>query len=422
MNLKFPKIQNFFSSLDKSTWNVVRFGDVAIQQKESVNRENTDLERYVAGDHMDTNDLHIRRYGEFDGSYVGPAFHRKFESGDILYGSRRTYLRKVAVADFDGITANTTFVIKANKELIEPRLLPFIMLSENFAQHSIQNSKGSTNPYINWKDIAGYEFRLPPMDVQKKLAELLWAVDGNIEAITDAGSKIKVLYRSLIKQFLLDYIIESKLKMQKIRTPLQTTIEERKIPSSWKVCTIGEIIGEYQNGFAEGERAGSGISQLRMNNINIDGTLNLNTITTIPRKKGFEKYLLRKKDVLFDNTNSADLVGKSIIWNGEISEMVFSNHFTRLRVKEDLMLPKFLHIWLLYHFEIGLFQQRCVRWVGQASLQTRDLLSFQILVPPLSEQKIALEKLQHIEDLISVSQSEIQSGKNLQMTLINSIF
>lgn len=183
MNLKFPKIQNFFSSLDKSTWNVARFGDVAIQQKESVNRENTDLERYVAGDHMDTNDLHIRRYGEFDGSYVGPAFHRKFESGDILYGSRRTYLRKVAVADFDGITANTTFVIKANKELIEPRLLPFIMLSENFAQHSIQNSKGSTNPYINWKDIAWYEFRLPPMEMQKKLAELLWTVDETEEVI-----------------------------------------------------------------------------------------------------------------------------------------------------------------------------------------------------------------------------------------------
>lgn len=198
--MKSVKLIENLENLDKSTWNVVRFGDVAIQQKESIDRENTDLERYIAGDHMDTNDLHIRRYGEFDGSYVGPAFHRKFEKSDILYGSRRTYLRKVAVADFDGITANTTFVIKANENLIEPRLLPFVMLSENFAQHSIQNSKGSTNPYINWKDIAWYEFRLPPMEMQKKLAELLWAVDETEEKYLESRDETAFLRKAVFDE------------------------------------------------------------------------------------------------------------------------------------------------------------------------------------------------------------------------------
>ena len=132
--------------IDRSDWELVKFGDVAIQQKGTVDRENTDLTRYVKGEHMYSEDLHLREWGELKDEYIGPAFIRKFEEGDILYGSRRTYLRKVVVAPFDGITSNTTFVVKANEKRIDKRLLPFVMLSEGFSLHSIQNSKGSVNP------------------------------------------------------------------------------------------------------------------------------------------------------------------------------------------------------------------------------------------------------------------------------------
>ncbi len=94
--------------LDRSDWQLVKFGDVAIQQKESVDRDNTELTRYVKGEHMGSEDLHIREWGELTDEYLGPAFIRKFEEGDILYGSRRTYLRKVVVAHFDGITLKPT--------------------------------------------------------------------------------------------------------------------------------------------------------------------------------------------------------------------------------------------------------------------------------------------------------------------------
>jgi hypothetical protein len=118
--------------IDKSDWVLTKFGDVAIQQKQNVNRENTDLTRYVKGEHMGSEDLHLRSWGELQDEYLGPAFIRRFDEGDILYGSRRTYLRKVVMAPFSGITSNTTFVIKANEERIEKRLLPFIMMSEGF--------------------------------------------------------------------------------------------------------------------------------------------------------------------------------------------------------------------------------------------------------------------------------------------------
>lgn len=178
-------------NLDRSDWQLVKFGDVAIQQKKSVDRENTDLSRYVKGEHMYSEDLHLREWGDLTDEYLGPAFIRKFEEGDILYGSRRTYLRKVVLAPFEGITSNTTFVIKANEELIDKRLLPFVMMSEGFTQHSIRNSKGSVNPYVNWKDIAGYEFLLPPPDIQPDIVDLLLGLDQVIEAELVVKERLK---------------------------------------------------------------------------------------------------------------------------------------------------------------------------------------------------------------------------------------
>jgi type I restriction enzyme S subunit len=166
----------------KPGWNIVKFGDVVRQCKESVDRANNQFERYVEGGHMDTENIHIRRWGEFGDDYVGPAFHRIFRKGQVLYGSRRTYLKKVAIAEFDGITANTTLVLETrNQKIFMQELLPFLMLTDKFTEHSIRESKGSTNPYINWPDIAKFEFPLPPLEEQKRIAEILWAADEAIE-------------------------------------------------------------------------------------------------------------------------------------------------------------------------------------------------------------------------------------------------
>ena len=165
--------------ISKKNWGAVSFGDVAIQQKGDIDRESEAVNRFVAGEHMASEDLRIRQWGVLDGQYLGPAFRRKFEKGDILYGSRRTYLKKVAVAEFAGITANTTFVIKPNREKIFAGLLPFLMLSDSFTEHSIKHSKGSVNPYINWKDIANFTFKLPLMGEQERISKLLSSI-GNV--------------------------------------------------------------------------------------------------------------------------------------------------------------------------------------------------------------------------------------------------
>lgn len=166
----------------------VKFGDIVREVKVNVDRENNPYEFYVAGDHMDSEDLTIRRKGRFDTDDVGPAFTRIFKPGQILYGSRRTYLKKVAVADFEGICANTTFVLESkDPNVFCQELLPFIMLSDEFSKWSIGHSKGSTNPYVLFSDLAGYTLDLPSIEEQKVLAEKLWA-----------AYKVKESYRQLL--------------------------------------------------------------------------------------------------------------------------------------------------------------------------------------------------------------------------------
>jgi len=111
--------------ISKARWTRVAFGDVVRKVNDKVDPWDSGLERYVAGEHMDTDDLRIRRWGLIGDDYLGPAFHMRFKPGHVLYGSRRTYLRKVALADFEGITANTTFVLETKDPTrLMPELLP----------------------------------------------------------------------------------------------------------------------------------------------------------------------------------------------------------------------------------------------------------------------------------------------------------
>jgi len=185
----------------KQGWRQVKFGDVVRQVKERVEPETSGLERYVAGDHMDTDDLRIRRWGEIGSGYLGPAFHMRFRPGQVLYGSRRTYLRKVAVADFDGICANTTFVIEPkNAEELLPEFLPFLMQTDAFNDFSVKNSKGSVNPYINFSDLARFEFALPPREEQRNVIAAMKAFDEHFESCLAVEAHGSALLKSLLNR------------------------------------------------------------------------------------------------------------------------------------------------------------------------------------------------------------------------------
>lgn len=191
---------------NKAGWTRVAFGEVVRKVSDKVDPWDSGLERYVAGDHMDTDDLRIRRWGLIGDDYLGPAFHMRFKPGQVLYGSRRTYLRKVALADFEGITANTTYVLETkDPNMLMPELLPFIMQTEAFHAHSIARSKGSVNPYVNFSDIACFEFSLPPIQEQARILEPLVASRSLDERLKEAEDVAQKTYEAWIEHELHDH-------------------------------------------------------------------------------------------------------------------------------------------------------------------------------------------------------------------------
>ncbi|AYL36584.1 restriction endonuclease subunit S [Streptomyces fungicidicus] len=174
-------------SLDKTTWKRVTLKEVVRHVTDRVDAETSGLERFLAGEHIPSGSLSITDWGVIGRDPIGPMFYKRFKPGHVLYVSRRTYLRKVAVPQFEGITGEKTFVLETlDENLLLQEFLPFVLSAERFHAYAIAHSRGSVNPYLNWGELAAYEFDLPPLDEQRRLADLLWAVERHRLTVTDS--------------------------------------------------------------------------------------------------------------------------------------------------------------------------------------------------------------------------------------------
>ncbi len=407
-------------SIDKTSWSLVKFGDVVIEPKESTKDPIADgIEHVVGLEHIDTEDIHLRRSASIADSTT---FTKKFAKDDVLFGRRRAYLKKAAQASFNGICSGDITVFRAKENLL-PELLPFVVNNDKFFDYAVKHSAGGLSPRVKFKDLANYQFFLPPKEQQTKLAELLWAMDEVIEREISLKNNLENSLNSFIKKIFTDEIImKSDKDTIKCKSLFQTKWELRSFPVNWKTMKLAEVLENTQNGFAEGKRDERGIPQLRMNNVTREGRIDLEKIAMIPKRNNIERYFISKNDVLFCNTNSEDLVGKSILATSDIENFSFSNHFTRLRGRKELITQKFLYLWLKFHFDIGLFERLCTRWIGQAAVQTESLIRLQIIIPPIEEQDYAGNYCQKIEDNIDILKVKVESSKSLQKSLINQIF
>jgi type I restriction enzyme S subunit len=195
--METPNLQN----LDKSTWQKFPFGEIAKSIGERVDPTKTDLETYVGLEHIDPESLHIKRFGKRED--VSGTKLRCYP-GDIIFGRRRAYQRKAAICEFDGFCSAHALVLRANPEVIDPKLFPFFLHSDQFMHRAIDISVGGLSPTINWTKLKTQEFLLPPKDQQAKLAELLWAADGVIEKHQSCKYTAMIL-RKTITMGLLNY-------------------------------------------------------------------------------------------------------------------------------------------------------------------------------------------------------------------------
>jgi type I restriction enzyme S subunit len=158
----------------KPGWKRVKFGEVVRLNKETCkDPAAAGIHRVIGLEHLEPGDLRVRSWADVAD---GTTFTNRVRPGQVLFGKRRAYQRKVAVADFDAICSGDIYVFEsANPEKLLPELLPFLCQTDSFFGHAVGTSAGSLSPRTNWSSLAGYEFALPPLEDQRRMVDLLQA-------------------------------------------------------------------------------------------------------------------------------------------------------------------------------------------------------------------------------------------------------
>lgn len=167
-----------------------------------------------------------------------------------------------------------------------------------------------------------------------------------------------------------------------------------------RTLQLGDIVLSADSGFASGENPANGIVQLRMNNVSTDGAFDWSEIRRVPADgRKAEKYALAPGDVVFNSTNSPDLVGKTALFSGFKEPIVFSNHFLRIRIDSEAADPGYVARWLNFQWKCRKFENLCTRWVNQASVRKDDLLDLLMSLPELPEQQRIAGRLEEANRL-----------------------
>lgn len=391
--------------LDKTAWTRTSLGEVAAASREKIDPTGGAVERYIAGEHMDTNNLQIHRWGDIGEVDLGPAFHRRFRPGQVLYGSRRTYLRKVAVADFDGVCANTTYVLETKDEtqLLEA-FLPFAMSAEPFHAFAVRESKGSVNPYVNWSDIERYEFDLPPRDEQERLADLLWSLERHRRALADlggalTGNNLRDIYAA--RAALLNHLLAN-------------------ADESWGSVPLGEV-GTFARGrrFTKKDYVPTGIGCIHYGQVYTDyDAVATETVTFLPEALRSSLRFARHGDLIVAGTSeNIDDVCKAVAWMGDDEVAIHDDCFI---FTHDLD-PRFAS----YVFASELFQRQKTRFTSETKVvrvSAANLAKIVIPVPPRQVQTRIVDAVDEMARTRDAVRQEVSGVTKICAAMLAEIF
>lgn len=215
----------------KPGWKRVKFGEIA----ECVNDRVDDptkagVERYVGLEHLDPESLAIRRWGTPDDV---ESTKLRFKPGDIIFGKRRAYQRKLAVADFEGICSAHAMVLRAKPGRVIPEFLPFFMKSDLFMERAVAISVGSLSPTINWKTLAAEEFTLPPLQEEARIADGLCAHWELIERLAEVVDACLTARRALSKKYFITAPEGKRCTVGEVADVRNGTTPRRNVDTYW---------------------------------------------------------------------------------------------------------------------------------------------------------------------------------------------
>lgn len=380
----------------KPGWKMVKFGDVAQNVAVRVDPADAKTDVYVGLEHLDPSTLHLRQWGH-PSDVTGQKL--AFKKGDVIFGRRRAYQRKIAVAEFDGICSAHAMVVRAKPKMILPEFLPFFLQSDMFMERAIEISVGSLSPTINWKTLKVQEFPLPPLDEQKRIAEILWAAD-------EAIQKYKVSLNSL-----------TAFKSQALRVSLRHE-STREMSCAELYCN------PPRNGFSPKTNASEvGCPTLSIGAVR-DGKVNPNGNTKYAEisPSDLEKFRLMSGDILVVRGNgNKTLCGKAGLVSEIPEDCFYPDLLIRIAFDEKKILPPFaVEQWNdpLTHSKLLAFAKSTN---GIWKINGKDLRQHKLLVPDLDVQKEIVNQLSVVSAREEELSNHIEVLLGLQRQIANDV-
>lgn len=359
-----------------------RFEQIAINSTEKKKPVEEDRFTYLGLEHLDTGSLKVTRFG----SEVAPIGEKLvMHKGDVLFGKRRAYQKKVAIAPFDGIFSAHGMVLRPKEEVIDKDFFPLFISSDYFLDSAINISVGSLSPTINWRDLKDLEFELPDLDTQRKLAEVLWAINDTMEA-----------YKKLISAT--DELVKSQF--------MEMFGDVHNNPLGLDIVRFGDIC-EILNGYAFKSKfyVDEGIRVIRITNVQ-KGYIEDAEPQFYPMSYEDElsRYILQAGDILLSLTGN---VGRAGLLPESMLPAALNQRVACIRMKPKSPVSK---MFLYSIVNSDFFEADCItssQGIAQKNMSTEWLKEYPVIVPPKTMQ----------EEYVTVVQQSDKSKFELEQAL-----
>lgn len=375
----------------KPGWRRVKFGDVVRLSKARSQDPLADgIERYVGLEHLEPGDLRIRSWGNVAD---GVTFTSVFQPGQVLFGKRRAYQRKVAMADFSGVCSGDIYVLETkDAQVLLPELLPFICQTDAFFDHAVGTSAGSLSPRTNWTSLADFEFVLPPIDEQQSAIALL-------SAATDQCHAVEAVHRAAGRM------------LQSFKDSLLL----RKTSSLANSFLLGDLLlrSPESGCSAPPKDAETGYFVLGLAALSRDGYVSGDFKPVEPTSK-MVAAKLSMGDMLISRSNTVDRVGFVGIFSDNRDDVSFPDTMMRLQPNPALVHPHFLEA-LLQTTSAREFLMRIAAGTSASmkKINRANLLQMRLNVPDLDVQEMALDELQQFKNAIATQKARWDAARQL---------
>lgn len=319
-------------------------------------------------------------------------------------GSPAQPVGRVVFFDKEGVYLcnNFTAILRPIKSKVIPKYLHYIL----FCNHKfgfVRKFQNKTTGIINLqlpKYIKNTQIPLPPLAEQKKIA-----------AILDAADRLRQKDAQLIDHYT---TLSQSLFLDMFGDPVTN-------PMGFEKGTVRDLLTTAKYGTSAKAQDNGKYSYLRMNNITYEGAMDFRSLKYINLKEADKpKYLVKKGDILFNRTNSKELVGKTGLFN-EDQEMAIAGYLIRLRTN-DKANPYFIWAYLNSKHGKVVLRHMCKSIVGMANINAQELQNIKILLPPITLQNQFAERIQHIEAQKQQAQASLEQSNNLFNSLLQKAF